>query len=303
MNVTNPNLSSIIEQTASIQSVRPLTKAQDIQPASALSESLQETLGVKENGEIDEEQFQHGLTKHILDDINPEAAKEYLAAFSKARESGQAVEDAVKTALQEVVQGGLLSAEDAEKINGVTFRAAQLDDNLEALYDGRGGENDPTVAKASLQEAIAKAEAVFQQAESGELALQARALDAPSNVAPNASSSHAAQAGAHSVIGGGSGEFLWKPQSESNGKLVVLLPSKYTGQVVKAGIYSSLPPSASNMVEEGRFAGDTHNGGRAHFRFGRSGGSYPDNSYVVAQLSNGQSVSFQVSESSARNTQ
>ena len=294
MNIGSIPTERLLQQTTPIQQHQSV--AQSSSTDSPLAASLKETLGVTPGGEIDEEQFQHGLTKHILDELSPEAANSYLEAYNAARSGGQSVEDAVKSGLKATVSEGHLSQGDAEKINGITFRAAQLDDNHTALYDGRGGANDPTVAKASLQNAVAKAEGVFQQASTGALPLQARSLDAPSNAAPSAHGSSA-------VSGGGSGEFLWKPQSESNGKLVVLLPSGLTGKVVKAGVYTSVPPTQANLVEEGRFSGDDHNGGRAHFRFNNAGGSYPDGSYVVAQLSDGRTVSFQVGETSARNTQ
>lgn len=259
-------------------------------------EASTEDFGLGDTGEINEEEFQHALVKYMLGDINPEAADAYSQAFSIAQENGISVEDAVKAALQAVVSEGLLGQDEAEKINGITFRAAQLDDNLEALYDGRGGPNDPTIATASVTDATAKAKAVFEAAEAGAMEFSARPLDAPSNLAP----SQVAQSDGRSfAVAGGQNEFLWKPQSDSDGRLVVLLPSQYTGQVVSAGIYSSVPPTKANRIEEGRYAGDA-NGGRAHFRFSKSGGSYPDGVYVVAKLNDGRTVSFPIKETSER---
>ena len=82
----------------------------------------------------------------------------------------------------------------------------------------------------------------------------------------------------------------------------MLLPRNLTGNVTSASIYSSLPATAENLIEKGRFAGDTHNGGRSHFRFGKSGSSYPSNSVIVAELRNGQQVTFQIKNSGSRNT-
>lgn len=95
--------------------------------------------------------------------------------------------------------------------------------------------------------------------------------------------------------------FLWKPVSESDGKLVVLLPQSITGRVKSASIHTSLPPRNENMIEGGRFAGDTHNENRAHFRFSRAGSSYPNNAYVVAQLNDGTYTTFQIKNSGSRN--
>ena len=82
----------------------------------------------------------------------------------------------------------------------------------------------------------------------------------------------------------------------------MLFPDNLTGNISSAGIYSSLPPSYENLIEEGDFSGDNHNGGRAHFRFTRPGGAYPDGVYVVAQLNNGQTATFEIDDSSSRNS-
>jgi hypothetical protein len=284
-----------IQQSQRMNVNRSLDGSQRSQRSERAQETdrSRETFGLDPNGgEINEEEFQNALVNYMLEDMNPAAAAAYEQAYQKAVSQGMQPEDAVKAALKSLVEGGLLSQGEAEKINGITFRAAQLDDNLNALYDGKGGAGDSTIATASVEEAIAKAEEVFSAVESGEMQVSSRSLDAPSNVAPSSQVS---------AGGSGSGEFLWKPESESDGNLVVLLPSQYTGQIVSAGIYSD--PSGENLIDEGRFAGDDHNGGRAHFRFSKNGGSYPDGSYVVAQLTNGQTVSFKIGETSGRVTQ
>ncbi|MGA1191633.1 MAG: hypothetical protein ACO3XO_05070, partial [Bdellovibrionota bacterium] len=175
-----------------------------------------------------------------------------------------------------------------------SFRAAQLDHRLDALYDGRGGPGDDTVAKSGVQNATSKALEVLNRMKTGELSVESRSLNAPSNVAPR---THMAQAHA---ARSGSGEFLWKPNSESDGRLVVLLPAQYTGRVTSAGIYESMPPTEEGLIEEGRFSGDSHNGGRAHFRFNRAGGAYPNNVYVVARMTDGRTVSFPIANGSQR---
>lgn len=264
-----------------------------------LTQSLQNTLGISsESGQVDEEQLQHGLTQHILNELHPEAATAYREAFASAQSQGQATEDAVKSALKDVVAQGALSESRAEQISGLTFRAAQLDNNLDALYDGKGGPNDPTVATASLSDAVKMAEATLVQIRDGGITPSIRDLDAASNVAPTHSSS--AVFGSANV--GGSNEFLWKPRSESDGNLVALIPSQYSGQIVDAGIYSSSEANSSSLIEQGRFTGDTHNGGRSHFRFSKEGGSYPDGVFLNIKLLSGQTVSFPINDSASRNT-
>ena len=80
--------------------------------------------------------------------------------------------------------------------------------------------------------------------------------------------------------------FLWKPRSESNGRLVVLLPRQFTGRVTSGNIHTSENANDGNLVEAGIFAGDTHNGNRAHFRFENSGATYGQ-VWFVATLADG----------------
>lgn len=94
--------------------------------------------------------------------------------------------------------------------------------------------------------------------------------------------------------------FLWKPRSESNGRLVVLLPQHLTGNVVSAGIHSTDSASADTMIEAGRFAGDTHNGNRAHFRFESTGAAYGANVWVIATTADGQKLGWNIPNGAAR---
>lgn len=78
-----------------------------------------------------------------------------------------------------------------------------------------------------------------------------------------------------------SNQFLWKPVSESDGKLVILLPNSMKGQVVSVSVQSG------QTQETGRFSGDTHNGNRPHFRFTKPGSGYGSNIMVVAAGTSG----------------
>jgi hypothetical protein len=75
--------------------------------------------------------------------------------------------------------------------------------------------------------------------------------------------------------------FLWKPISESDGKLVILLPPSYVGRVEMVSVVRD-----GVIVDVGRFAG-VHNGGRPHYRFGSRGANYGNNLFTVADLSGG----------------
>jgi len=66
---------------------------------------------------------------------------------------------------------------------------------------------------------------------------------------------------------------LWKPVSEGDHKLVILLPTNYGGPEV------FILDSDGNYVEQGRYVGHT-NGDRATYRFSRPGHGYSETSYV-----------------------
>ncbi len=238
--------------------------------------------------QINEEELAAVAVHVLLSDTSESLAADFSASYERYLANGQSAEDSTKSALRELVSAGALSNDAAEQLHGVAFRAAQLDGNLEALYDSRGSSNDFTVATASLHNALQSVREMIARFTEGKLSIAPRALDAPSNVAPNSSVS-------------ARGGFLWKPRSESDGNLVVLLPPQLTGLVESAQLYSALPPTEQNRLEVGRFTGDTHNGGRAHFRFDQPGGSYPDGAVVLATLTDGRTVSFRIGESSSRN--
>lgn len=252
-------------------------------------------------GKIHEEQMQFTLVYYFLSKRDEKLAQKYLAIYDDIISSFAAnvsPEDAVKAALKVMVSNGQLSTEEAEKINGLSFRAAQLDDNLTALYDNRGSESDETIAAYPLQEALVKAFENIEAIDQGTITAAPRSLDAPSNVAPQLNSA-ADKTGTAESAHDGAGGFLWKPVSESDGKLAVLLPSSLTGQIISLEIFATAPAAGVTAIDQGRFVGNT-NGNRATFRFNKSGGEYPDGCYVVAQLKNGETRSFHIADSSQR---
>ena len=90
--------------------------------------------------------------------------------------------------------------------------------------------------------------------------------------------------------------FLWKPTSESDGRLVVLLPSSITSVVNSVRLKSA---KGDTELDSGRYSG-IGNGGRLHFRFGKSGSSYPDGTVLEVLLTDGSKVRVPISETSAR---
>jgi hypothetical protein len=95
-----------------------------------------------------------------------------------------------------------------------------------------------------------------------------------------------------------SGEFLWKPTSERDKKLVILLPSSINSSVRSVQIVS---PKATKVLETGSFSG-IGNGNRSHFRFKKPGGSYPDGSIVLITLNDGSRRHVTIKNTEARFT-
>lgn len=95
-----------------------------------------------------------------------------------------------------------------------------------------------------------------------------------------------------------SGEFLWKPVSEKDQKLAILIPLNLTGKVKSVSILS---PDKTKVLAKGTYSG-VGNGNREHFRFPKAGEKYPDNSIVLITLKDGSTRSVTIRETSQRYT-
>lgn len=113
---------------------------------------------------------------------------------------------------------------------------------------------------------------------------------APSTAATATSPSPAATTSTETAANGAktsplkkSGEFLWKPVSEKDGKLAILLPPNLTGKVARVKI---LDKDGTTLLGAGRYSG-VGNGEREHFRFNKPGSKYPAGSIVDIVLKDG----------------
>ena len=87
---------------------------------------------------------------------------------------------------------------------------------------------------------------------------------------------------------------MWKPVSEDDGNLVILLPPNLTGNV--AGVVVS---RGGSVIAPGRATG-VHNGGREHFRFPSPGAAYGSGLTVIARLKSGGTKSWSVPSGAQR---
>lgn len=90
--------------------------------------------------------------------------------------------------------------------------------------------------------------------------------------------------------------FLWKPVSDSDGNLAILLPPGMTGKVAAVRVLSP----DGQVLEEGR-TGGVGNGGREHFRFKHPGGSFPPNCQVQILMKDGSQQTIPIPNPGVRN--
>jgi hypothetical protein len=285
--------STVDATTNDSSTVQTTDSSQDT--SDGFAEFMYKALGRTEADQVNEEELFAAAIGRRLGSVSQEAADYYESEksrlmSSRTRADGYVpVEDIANAALKATADAGKVSIEDAERIKGECFLAAQLDDKTDVLYDGRGSGADPTIAVAQMSAALLDIQTKLDQIDSGEITAESRSLDAPSN---GSSGSGVSASGAQSMDG--SGGFLWKPVSESDGNLVVLLPTDLKGLIDRVEIHTEVPPTEETKVAEGRFAGDTHNGGRAHFRFDKPGADYGDNIHLVCYKDDGSYVSWAI---------
>ena len=278
---------------------------------------LKTAMGGGTKSEVSEEELYAGLIEQRLNEKSKDAAEFYHSEMEKLLTSMRqpngnvSYEDVALAALNNTVSAGKLTKEEAEVVNGEAFSGAQLDNNLDALFDNIGSENDPTKAVASISEAISKSESFVNGIKDGTKKIESRSLSIGSTGRNYMSGG---SAGSLSLLGSslssssasgsqrldGPGGFLWKPVSDSDGKLAVLLPKSFAGQIEKLEVHSSLPPSDSSKVAEGSYKYDS-NGGRPTFRFSKPGASYGDNLYVVAFKKDGSTATWDIEDGGKRN--
>lgn len=90
--------------------------------------------------------------------------------------------------------------------------------------------------------------------------------------------------------------FLWKPKSESDGNLVILLPSSESARSVTIS-----GPNVNQTVNKGGRNGSRANGQREHFRFGQPGASMQGPVQVTVVGGNGQTKTMNIANPSQRN--
>ena len=285
-------------QVSPVQGVKPYTNPTPTTSADSGGTEFDTTLkailkGDSANMVSEEDVFSALVQERIKKTKGDEVLKKFqelLATTQTEMKKGDGfipMEDAAKAALIKAREAGILTKEETDLIYSQSFAAAQLDDNKDVLFDNRGGGSDPTIAVADIAAAITASRALIEKFDSGEEKAATRSVD-------EVSTGKSAGMGSSGGAGGASG-FLYKPVSDTTGKLVVLTPSKLAGLIQGVKLYDP----AGKLIESGRYTGNG-NGGRDHFRFTKPGSSYPDGMVVEVTLNTQDKVRYVINETSNR---
>lgn len=299
--------------TQNSQAVTPTTQTDTKAAATGTTDDfdtfLKGIFGPSETKEISEEELFAGIIQQRLKELKGDKAlEEFKSAFSKVETSsrvqgGCGYEVAAKKALRSLVKSETITKEEGDRIYTEAFDGAQLDTNKDVLFDSVGGGADPTKAVALISKAIGLAKtAVTGLKAKTDLTLRSLEEDTP-GINSFVSSPAAASNGSSSESGvkpesvnlDGANGFLFKPVSDTTGKLVVLAPEAMAGHIQSI----VLRDADNKILDKGIYSGNG-NGGRDHYRFSKPGASYPDSLTVEFTLKNGEVKKYLIADPSKR---
>lgn len=287
---------SSISDVATTTSAKLATANQSTQKLS-FSDILAGILTSDSQGQVNEEELFSAIIEERLTSLKGEpAATAYKERFAATQNDlltatgRMSVEDAARNSLESLIDEGVLSQTEAESIHAQAFQAAQLDDNPDALYDSFGSSFDNTVAVALVEMAIQSAAGKVASFDSGSADAGRLAFD---DIQTNTAQATASSPSTNS--GGSDKGLIWKPISESNGNVAVVLQPYLEGQANSVMIQDS----SGKTIETVRLT-SVDDIGRSIFRLKQPGGRYPDNLTVQVALKNGERLSYQIPEPANR---
>ena len=249
---------------------------------------------------VNEQDCYAALVHHALASIKPNLVAQFERQLKPALASYQnnhsdtnlfKISDRI---LRQLIRDKLLTQEQYKIIRDFAFGKAQLDSNRIKISsektDGAKADDTPTRAVSTFYKRLES----NQVANSSEIA-QFRAEEAKISAAKwrenrkllnnksNKASLTTLAATTNAKNTALNRGFLWKPISDSDGQLVILLPSLYTKNVAQVSLYSS---EENKFIESGRYSG-IGNGDREHYRFKSAGSHYPAEVIVEISLKSG----------------
>lgn len=263
--------------------------------ALSFSEILNGMLSPDAQGQVNEEDLFSALIDERLTSLKGETvATAYTDRFAANQNelitaTGRtSVEDSARKALKSLMEDGLLSQGDAESIHAQAFKGAQLDDNATALYDSLGSSYDNTIAVTLVEMAIQSAASKVTSFDSGKADAGRLAFDIQTDT------SQTVPSGTPSTGNDAKG-LIWKPISESNGNVAVVLQPFLKGEANSVLVQDSL----GNTIEKVNLT-SVDDIGRSIFRLRQTGAKYPDGLTVQVALKNGEMLSYRIPEPADR---
>lgn len=267
--------------------------------ASDFDTFMRQILSPGEDGKVSEEELFAGLIQEqIKEKKGDEALKKFQNFLTEETNSNKKSdgfvpwEQCARAALKRLTDSGGLTKEEADQIHTTAYSAAQLDSNKDALWDDRGGKNDPTMAVAALDSALSLVSQQLTALAAQKTSSATHPLDGsysdrvPGTAGQTSASSHKLD---------GPGGFLFKPISEKDGKLAIVLPDALTGLVQSLTIRDA----KGQEIEQGRYSG-VGNGNRETYRFSKPGASYAQKLTVELKLNDGTTKKYQIADPAMR---
>lgn len=134
----------------------------------ALRRTLKNTFGKGVRDPVSEEELFVAVLKEKMGGTQSEfASRQFNRILSsniqKAQKSGRvSYEEIGHASMKALIDAQLISKEDARALKREAFNAAQLDDNKQLLYDGKGTAADPTISVAPVRKAVHLASAYLK---------------------------------------------------------------------------------------------------------------------------------------------
>jgi hypothetical protein len=262
---------------------------------------LDAVLRTHEQASVSEEELFSALVGRQLIDRGLTTAEEYQSSLSRHLDPDSdymPLESAAKELLGEMLDAETLTGEEANIIYSRAFRAAQLDDNQSFLFDHKASGSDITTATAARVDAVQKGldelALLEEQEHQGERSVRELTPGVEQIMSSYGASVSSGESASPNL---GLSGFLFKPQSESDGNLVILSPYDFTGKIATVRLTQD-----GELVEEGRFSGIA-NGNRSHYRFNQPGSKYPANLTVEFALDSGVVEEFLIRNPAERKEQ
>ena len=273
-------------------------------------ESLLQGLLLPDNEKkVSEEELFAGVVEEQLQSTKGEdVAKQYhdaLESEKTALKNSKGMipyEDAAKNALKQLRDANVITSDEADKVYSEAFSASQLDSNSSCLWDRYGGANDQTVSLADVSTAISSAQNKIDAFTAGSQTYDLRSLNEVSLSAAGSASTAASGAIPSGTIQpsgtniDGKGGFLFKPVSNSDGKLAVILPASLKGLVSSI----DLVDSTGKTIESGKFTSNGDTGTQSKYSFSKPGSAYSANLNVRVTLNDGSLVNYIIPDPSQR---